>query len=109
MKAIVAAFNQEKALVGAFSVITNLRMQLFEALTQTRGPARGCPGVPVLLAVDPAPGEGVGVLVGVGDGPLAPELVPVAPGVGLVRQPVPGQRCQRTIAKLYISWRRPLI
>ena len=32
MKAVVAAFNQEKALVGAFSVITNLRMQLFQAL-----------------------------------------------------------------------------
>ena len=32
MKAVVAAFNQEKALVGAFSVITNLRMDLFEAL-----------------------------------------------------------------------------
>ena len=32
MKAIVAIFNQEKALVGAFSVITNLRMELFEAL-----------------------------------------------------------------------------
>ena len=31
MKAVVAAFNQEKALVGAFSVITNLRMELFEA------------------------------------------------------------------------------
>ena len=27
MKAVVAAFNQEKALVGAFSVITNLRMK----------------------------------------------------------------------------------
>ena len=25
-------FNQEKALVGAFSVITNLRMELFDAL-----------------------------------------------------------------------------
>ena len=35
MKAVVAAFNQEKALVGAFSVITNLRMQLFEALLDT--------------------------------------------------------------------------
>ena len=34
MKAVVAAFNQEKALVGAFSVITNLRMELFEALKQ---------------------------------------------------------------------------
>ena len=32
MKAVVAAFNQEKALVGAFSVITNLRMELFEVL-----------------------------------------------------------------------------
>ena len=32
MKAVVAAFNQEKALVGAFSVIKNLRMELFEAL-----------------------------------------------------------------------------
>ena len=35
MKAVVAAFNQEKALVGAFSVITNLRMELFEALLHT--------------------------------------------------------------------------
>ena len=35
MKAVVAAFNQEKALVGAFSVITNLRMELFEALNTT--------------------------------------------------------------------------
>ena len=34
-KAVVAAFNQEKALVGAFSVITNLRMELFEALHRT--------------------------------------------------------------------------
>ena len=32
MKAVVAAFNQEKALVVAFSVITNLRMELLEAL-----------------------------------------------------------------------------
>ena len=32
MKAVVAAFNQEKALVGAFSVITNLRMELFQGL-----------------------------------------------------------------------------
>ena len=32
MKAVVAAFNQEKALVGAFSVITNLRMELIQAL-----------------------------------------------------------------------------
>ena len=39
MKALVAAFNQEKALVGAFPVITNLRMELFEALLGT-GPGR---------------------------------------------------------------------
>ena len=32
VKAVLAAFNQEKALVGAFSVITNLRMDLFQAL-----------------------------------------------------------------------------
>ena len=36
MKAVVAAFNQEKALVGAFSVITNLRMELFEELHVTQ-------------------------------------------------------------------------
>ena len=32
VKKVVAAFNQEKAPVGAFSVITNLRMELFQAL-----------------------------------------------------------------------------
>ena len=37
MNAVVAAFNQEKALVGAFSVITNFRMQLFEALIPSPG------------------------------------------------------------------------
>ena len=40
VKAVVAAFNQEKALVGAFSVITNLRVELFEALLAT--PHFGC-------------------------------------------------------------------
>ena len=30
------AFNQEKALEGAFSVISNLWMELFEALLNTR-------------------------------------------------------------------------
>ena len=35
MKAVVAAFNQKKALVGDFSVITNLRMELFEALVDS--------------------------------------------------------------------------
>ena len=37
MKAVVAAFNQEKVLVGAFSVIMNLRMDLFEALERNDG------------------------------------------------------------------------
>ena len=37
VKAVVAAFNQEKALVGAFSVITNLRMELFQALVLAGG------------------------------------------------------------------------
>ena len=40
MKAVVAAFNQEKALVGAFCVITNFRMELFEALVETHHEAR---------------------------------------------------------------------
>ena len=35
MKAVVATFNQEKALVGAFSVNTDLRMDLFEALVRS--------------------------------------------------------------------------
>ena len=35
VKALIGAFNQEKALVGAFSVITNLRMDLFQALYAT--------------------------------------------------------------------------
>ena len=38
MKAVVAAFNQEKALVGAFSVITNLRMELNQALVFRAAP-----------------------------------------------------------------------
>ena len=29
MKGLVGAFNQEKAIVGAFSVITNLRIDLY--------------------------------------------------------------------------------
>ena len=41
MKVVVATFNQEKALVGAFFVIMNLRMDLFEALEGTEcGQAR---------------------------------------------------------------------
>ena len=48
MKAVVAAFNQEKALVGAFSVITNLRMELFEALITTQPGFCGAAGEPQL-------------------------------------------------------------
>ena len=47
MKAVVAAFNQEKALVGAFSVITNLRMELSEALITAHHPD-GAPQRPLL-------------------------------------------------------------
>ena len=35
---LCATFNQEKALVGAFSVITNFRMKLFEALLDNGKP-----------------------------------------------------------------------
>ena len=44
-KAVVAAFNQEKPLVGASSVITNLRMELFEALLLTHRPVAGGPAL----------------------------------------------------------------
>ena len=44
MKAVVAAFNQEKALVEAFSVITNLRMELFQALMSTHILLHPCHG-----------------------------------------------------------------
>ena len=44
MKAVVAAFNQEKALVGAFFVLTNLRMELFQALLETSETVETCPG-----------------------------------------------------------------
>ena len=40
MKAVEAAFNQKKALVGAFSVITNLQMELFQALEGMSPPFR---------------------------------------------------------------------
>ena len=40
VKAVVATFNQEKALVGAFSVITNLRMELFQALVTAQAQAQ---------------------------------------------------------------------
>ena len=51
MKAVVAAFNQEKALVGAFSVIRNLRMELFEALVAVCAPIIA---VAIHLAITPS-------------------------------------------------------
>ena len=66
MKAVVAAFNQEKALVGAFSVITNLRMELFEALVGCRCLTlfvlSDC-GLQVRVAVSRIPGAGEGLFV----------------------------------------------
>ena len=70
MKAVVAAFNQEKALVGAFSVITNLRMQFFEALMLT-------------LEV-PIPGRPVAGVHGAAVAPLEAEL-PLDAELGRVR------------------------
>ena len=45
MKALVGTFNQEKALVGAFSVIMNLRMELLKAIvTSDLKMSRSCCG-----------------------------------------------------------------
>ena len=53
MKAVVSAFNQEKALVGAFSVITNLRMELFEALVgRPPGPQMSAGGAKLCLVFE---------------------------------------------------------
>ena len=54
MKAVVAAFNQEKALVGAFSVITILRMELFADLVWVPR-ASLQPGVPRVRAPAASP------------------------------------------------------
>ena len=68
MKAVVAAFNQEKALVGAFSVITNLRMELFGALLGRQllllpmmysPPTTGVPPSALLMAVTSATGPAI--------------------------------------------------
>ena len=52
MKALVGAFNQEKALVGAFSVITNLRMELFRAPLPTVQPEPAIPSRDSVLTPD---------------------------------------------------------
>ena len=77
MKAVVAAFNQEKALVGAFSVITNLRMELFEALHCT-GPLTA---PAVLSAYPPAPTSGLS--------PTRPGSLPVIPPVEVAQARLP--------------------
>ena len=55
MKVVVAAFNQEKALVGAFSVLMNLRMELFQALPATAAEVTastgGCGGLATLATL----------------------------------------------------------
>ena len=51
VKALVGAFNQEKALVGAFSLITNLRMDLFEELLQAAAAWVPAPGPPPVRAM----------------------------------------------------------
>ena len=57
MKAVVAAFNQEKALVGTFSVITNLRMELFEALPATLNNANTCYSISAAAAAAAGGGQ----------------------------------------------------
>ena len=58
MKAVVAAFNQEKALVGAFSVLTNLRMEIFQALV---GHVTRLAQARLLVVIMPGPGPFVAV------------------------------------------------
>ena len=69
MKAVVAAFNQEKALVGAFSVITNLRMELFEALVSIQYPGLVSTNHSPPVGHDPAAG-----VLGAGDGAVVAVL-----------------------------------
>ena len=56
MKAVVTAFNQEEALEGASSVITNLRMDIFQALLS---------GLLPRLQVPAGPGQRAGLPAGV--------------------------------------------
>ena len=55
MEAVVAAFNQEKALVGVFSVIMNLRMELFQALLTVAHAARRASAAHSTLRPQPVP------------------------------------------------------
>ena len=55
VKAVVVAFNQEKALVGAFSVLTNLQIEHFQALPATAAEVTastgGCGGLATLATL----------------------------------------------------------
>ena len=85
MKAVVAAFNQEKALVGAFSVLTNLRMELFQALALTAllpPTPPDCRGRAASVRGDPAPAGGRGRDGGRGWGGPAGEVHPQQPRQG---------------------------
>ena len=79
MKAVVAAFNQEKALVGAFSVITNLRMEfgcnfLHRHRLPLPGPAHGRGGGVARgrAGAGPRRHAGHGAAAGRGDGAQVP-------------------------------------
>ena len=61
MKAEVAAFNQEKALVGSFSVITNLRMRRGSVLVSVAPlspPQVPVPGLQLTGSGQRGPGRG---------------------------------------------------
>ena len=93
MKAVVAAFNQEKALVGALSVLTNLRMELFQALVDTE-----C-RYPLHTARLPGMGRRELLAAGAVFPPQAPRLGPVAaagPVRGASAVPPPSQALQPT-------------
>ena len=82
MKAVVAAFNQEKALVGAFSVITNFCVDLHFKLYLQQG----------LVTAAGHHGAGGGLAGGLGPGSAQSGGQPVEGGVTVQRggQQVPG-------------------
>ena len=100
MKAVVAAFNQEKALVGAFSVIMNLRMELFEALVSS---ISICSRSRYLLS-QVAGARMLPLLVPARRGKFSPGAVSAAPGDKEARRVVPvpcTQQQEAAEARLY--------
>ena len=61
MKVLVAPFNQEKGLVASPCLLTNLRMELFQALTDT---AAAAIGLVAWLALYPHPSHKPGARAG---------------------------------------------